>query len=124
MEMCYDGALVMPSNYVMMNEEEMTYLEGGKFYGVDLTAKECEDFATTLGALGLSFTVTALVGGVIGLIPSLQAALVGAKFFGKLATATTIGWAQNCELRSSQKSIKQLFFSLKLIFLQFVFLLL
>lgn len=93
MEMCYDGALVMPSNYVMMNEEEMTYLEGGKFYGVDLTAKECEDFATTLGALGLSFTVTALVGGVIGLIPTLQAALVAAKFLGKLATATTIGWA-------------------------------
>lgn len=30
MEMCYDGALVMPSSYAVMNEEEMTYLEGGK----------------------------------------------------------------------------------------------
>lgn len=29
MEMCYDGALVMPSNYAVMNEDEMTYLEGG-----------------------------------------------------------------------------------------------
>ena len=29
MEMCYDGALVMPSNYAVMNEEEMTYVEGG-----------------------------------------------------------------------------------------------
>ena len=29
MEMCYDGALVMPSSYVTMNEEEMTYVEGG-----------------------------------------------------------------------------------------------
>ena len=29
MEMCYDGALVMPSNYVVMDEEEMTYVEGG-----------------------------------------------------------------------------------------------
>lgn len=29
MEMCYDGALVMPSSYVTMNEEEMTYTEGG-----------------------------------------------------------------------------------------------
>ena len=29
MEMCYDGALVMPSNYVAMDEEEMTYVEGG-----------------------------------------------------------------------------------------------
>lgn len=29
MEMCYDGALVMPSSYAVMNEEEMMYLEGG-----------------------------------------------------------------------------------------------
>ena len=27
--MCYDGALVMPSSYAVMNEEEMMYLEGG-----------------------------------------------------------------------------------------------
>ena len=30
MEMTYRGALVMPSSYAMMDEEEMTYLEGGK----------------------------------------------------------------------------------------------
>ncbi len=29
MDMCYDGALVMPSNYAVMSEEEMTYVEGG-----------------------------------------------------------------------------------------------
>ncbi len=29
MEMCYDGALVMPASYAVMNEEEMTYVEGG-----------------------------------------------------------------------------------------------
>ena len=31
MDMCYDGALVMPSSYVVMDEEEMCYVEGGKF---------------------------------------------------------------------------------------------
>lgn len=31
MEMCYDGALVMPSSYAVMSEEEMTYVEGGFF---------------------------------------------------------------------------------------------
>ena len=31
MEMCYDGALVMPSSYAVMNEEEMTYVEGGYY---------------------------------------------------------------------------------------------
>lgn len=30
MVMCYDGALVMPSSYAVMNSEEMTYVEGGK----------------------------------------------------------------------------------------------
>lgn len=29
MDMCYDGALVMPSSYAVMSEEEMTYVEGG-----------------------------------------------------------------------------------------------
>ncbi len=29
MEMCYDGALVMPKSYALMNEDEMTYVEGG-----------------------------------------------------------------------------------------------
>ena len=27
MELCYDGALVLPSSYAVMDEEEMTYLE-------------------------------------------------------------------------------------------------
>ena len=30
MELCYDGALVLPSSYAVMDEEEMTYTEGGR----------------------------------------------------------------------------------------------
>ena len=40
MEMCYDGALVMPSSYAVMNEEEMTYVEGGGA----ITVKFSKDF--------------------------------------------------------------------------------
>ena len=29
MVMAYDGALVMPSSYAVMEQEEMTYVEGG-----------------------------------------------------------------------------------------------
>ena len=29
MDMCYDGTLVLPSSYAVMDEEEMIYLEGG-----------------------------------------------------------------------------------------------
>lgn len=32
MEMCYDGALVMPSSYAVMDSDEMTYVEGGGVY--------------------------------------------------------------------------------------------
>ena len=31
-EMCYGGTLVMPSDYAVMNEDEMTYVEGGWNY--------------------------------------------------------------------------------------------
>ena len=30
MDMCYDGALVLPSSYAIMDEEEMCYIEGGE----------------------------------------------------------------------------------------------
>lgn len=29
MDMCYDGALVLPSSYAIMEQEEMTYFDGG-----------------------------------------------------------------------------------------------
>ena len=29
MEMCYNEALVMPSNYVVMDSNEMEYVDGG-----------------------------------------------------------------------------------------------
>lgn len=29
MEMCYNGALVMPENYAIIADEEMTYIDGG-----------------------------------------------------------------------------------------------
>mgnify|MGYP000930306931 CR=1 FL=1 len=31
MEMCYNEALVMPSNYVVMDNDEMTYVDGGVY---------------------------------------------------------------------------------------------
>lgn len=53
MEMCYDGALVMPSSYAVMDEEEMMYVEGGKF--------------SWAAAKGLAVTaLTAVVSGIVG----------------------------------------------------------
>lgn len=38
MEMCYDGALVMPSSYAVMSEDEMTYVDGGGSVNTDVLA--------------------------------------------------------------------------------------
>ncbi len=32
MEMCYDGTLIMPNSYVVMQEEEMSYVDGGIYF--------------------------------------------------------------------------------------------
>lgn len=32
MEMCYNGTLVMPSSYAVMDTEEMTYTDGGLYF--------------------------------------------------------------------------------------------
>jgi membrane protein YqaA with SNARE-associated domain len=44
MELCYEGGLVMPSSYAIMDEEEMNYVEGG-FYVSN----------ATLGAVACTF---------------------------------------------------------------------
>ena len=51
MEMCYDGALVMPSSYAVMNEEEMTYVEGGGWS----TYKGLEALATITAICGAGY---------------------------------------------------------------------
>ena len=47
MEICYDGALVMPKNYAVVDEEEMEYVDGGEI---------------TLAA------ATAMIGGLIAVV--------------------------------------------------------
>ena len=49
MDMCYDGALVMPSSYVVMDEEEMTYVEGGGIK-IRVNSTWCNRFAALLTA--------------------------------------------------------------------------
>lgn len=51
MEICYDGALVMPSSYAAMDEEEITYVEAGYkvAYNTGFRSKlGCVGYATAL----------------------------------------------------------------------------
>ena len=77
MEMCYDGALVMPSNYAVMSEDEMMYVDGG----IDRTYKGSQGWAVA-GAL-------CLAGGVLaGMSSGVSKTIVSSV----LAAAGPIAW--------------------------------
>lgn len=55
MEMCYDGALVMPSSYAVMDNEEKMYVEGG-WSGKQVLKNVCGIIAVfSLGYAGAAF---------------------------------------------------------------------
>ena len=61
MVMTYDGALVMPSSYAVMEQEEMTYVEGGGTFTLKMNKAAVKYIAQTAGALCLA-SVTAAMG--------------------------------------------------------------
>lgn len=81
MEMCYNEALVMPSNYVVMNNEEMEYLDSGWCientwwgYNIYLTHEERKTvtsgqmivgLAAALATMGVGAAIVAAVSGLI-----------------------------------------------------------
>lgn len=71
MEMCYDGALVMPNNYAVVDEEEMTYVDGGvdasiKWWGVRLSLSEHETdvYCSTLNWCGGGTALAGVISGI------------------------------------------------------------
>lgn len=72
MEMTYDGTLVMPSNFVVMNDTEMTYLEGGKVVTVTGQASKLKNiaagFMTAWASLtgGYTYSAAAAVASGVG----------------------------------------------------------
>ena len=78
MEIYYDGALVMPKNYAVVDEEEMTYVEGGwsnTIYGslkslrtrLDIMIADC--LVGDAAAIGIAFgggLPGVILGGIVG----------------------------------------------------------
>ena len=63
MDMCYDGTLVLPSSYAVMDEEEMSYLEGGGTAVVYGTASQIRSRLTAIiGASLVGTGVSAALG--------------------------------------------------------------
>ena len=82
MEMTYDGALAMPSSYAVMDEEEMTYVEGG--FTITRTA-----FVWSI-SIAVGIAVTALTAGVGSLFASLGLKIVLASYSLRYALAAAI----------------------------------
>lgn len=64
MEMCYDGILMMPNSYAVMDDQEMTYVDGGISYSQNwfgttftFTSTECRAIALILGGIATSAAV-------------------------------------------------------------------
>lgn len=76
MVMCYDGVLVMPDSYVAMNEDEMTYVEGGGSATIRATAKEIRSRLTTV--IGASLVGTAAATALGAILGNVAGAVVGA----------------------------------------------
>ncbi len=101
MEMCYEGTLVMPSNYVVMDSEEMSYVDGGFYISNSLIKSmvitSClNPVGATLVGLGIYKLVSyialsgaklgAKIGGIVGgVVGSCIGGLSGAAICGSAA---------------------------------------
>lgn len=81
MEMCYDGALIMPSKFVSMNEEEMTYVDGG--VGFYLNSNRSATIATYVYLAGFGISAGTAIAALSGKLAAGVAKLVG--LFAKVA---------------------------------------
>lgn len=89
MDMCYDGALVMPGSYAVMDEEEMMYVEGGRTNSFRTTAGKAYSYcvsscwALRLMACEAGCVIAALgtwIGNVPGIIIGVAGGLVVGNF--------------------------------------------
>lgn len=76
MEMCYDGALVMPSSYAVMSEDEMMYVDGG--ISIKVNSTTCNRIAALLcvgaGACVVAGAIMAIHSGGLSLNAGLELA--------------------------------------------------
>ena len=110
MAMCYDGALVLPSSYAVMDEEEMCYTEGGRV--VTINRKTIRSaFAMVVGAVSTCISVRGIAKWVVKSAPTIARTVLGwgpmaqagvailAGFIVAYAIAVAIVYASNTSIR-------------------------
>ena len=112
MEMCYDGALVMPSKFVVVDQNEMEYVEGGATFsrswvavGIDIIALAVAPFLAPIKFLGktlaknlvskflpqLAGVFKTLISMVTGVAINMTSGAIGNLIFGNLWCLTSVG---------------------------------
>ena len=76
MDMCYDGTLVMPSSYELMNHDEMIDSNGGwcienKWWGYNIYLTHAERQAFTSGQAIAGFMASGIVAAAIGAVATI-----------------------------------------------------
>lgn len=102
--MTYTGEMVLPRNAVMMQEEEMRYVEGGK----KLTKKQCKSLANWTYAGSLTAGLISLISGVLG--NAIAAVLAG---FGGTALQAWSRWFDKAATRHKGAKVWKSGISLK-----------
>lgn len=103
MELCYDGALVMPKNCIAVTEDEMTYLESGWCGTGTHTIKEGRSLMwgmvalTTTGTIASGILTALAIPSVIGAV----VAAAGTVLFGNAAIQAGAAYHQLCLMGSS-----------------------
>ena len=98
MEMCYDGALVMPSSYAVMNEDEMTYVDGG----INKTYTGSQGWAVAAALTGSGTFIYSMAGGLSKAI--ILSALSGGPIAWIIAGVTTAALMSAAAYLGSQLS--------------------
>lgn len=86
-------ALQFPSHYVPVTEEKMTYVDGGKFYGVSISASDCNRIAKAWNGLAFTASIAGFVCDIVSLcLPGVGIAVVAAGIvFSASGIALTLG---------------------------------
>ena len=87
MTMTYDGTMVMPKNYAVVTEDEMTYVEGGGTLKYSVSFRFTDALCQAAYAGGIST--------VIGTITACVSAALGATGIGAIAIGAVVGFASS-----------------------------
>ena len=106
MDMTYEDALVMPNNCAMMDEEEMTYVEGGGTLYVTFTKSTICNAIGVLGGVVTKAAVTALLeSAAIGVATAIELGTAGT---GTLVAGLVLVYGSTVAAAAAAKIVKNI----------------